>query len=296
MGRSYTKVILVALPAPGGGGEYRFQGRADWELWTYPSGTVVLNEDGSIGLRRYRKNINAAANASEFERASKDAKGMVPGGILYAPSNPGTADRVIDGDPATWWRPSAADELGDWWLEVDLGRSGLATKIRIVFPDSAGVKPFRFFSVFAAEGARVDIKRDLFQFTRIGATTRPNTDRVVEYQLSTVAPGEATGANLVRRDTLDFALVRHLRFVADAVQSDAAVHLVVAKVESDPEVEIFTLGGKRLRILLPGDGKYWWNGRDLADEVVPPGVYICRIRVPAAAGDETAHRIINVAY
>ena len=96
MGRSYTKVILVvlallavALPAPGGGGEYRFQGRADWELWTYPSGTVVLNEDGSIGLRRYRKNINAAANASEFERASKDAKGMVPGGIRYAPSNQG---------------------------------------------------------------------------------------------------------------------------------------------------------------------------------------------------------------
>ena len=100
MGRSYTKVILVALPAPGGGGEYRFQGRADWELWTYPSGTVVLNEDGSIGLRRYRKNINAAANASEFERASKDAKGMVPGGIRYAPSNPGTGS--IGGMAATW--------------------------------------------------------------------------------------------------------------------------------------------------------------------------------------------------
>ena len=168
----------------------------------------------------------------KFERASKDAKDMVPGGIRYAESNPGTAHRVIDGDPATWWRPSAADELGDWWLEVDLDRSVLATKIRIIFPDSAGVKPFRFCSVFASQGARVDIKRDLFQFTRIGATTRPNTDRVVDYQLSPVAPGEATGANLVRRDTLDFAVVRHVRFVADAAQSDAAL----------AEIEVCTAG------------------------------------------------------
>ena len=35
----------------------------------------------------------------------------------------------------------------------------------------------------------------------------------------------------------------------------AAVHLVVAKVESDPEVEIFTLGGKRLR------SSSLWKGR-----------------------------------
>ena len=76
----------------------------------------------------------------------------------------------------------------------------------------------------------------------------------------------------------------------------AAVHLVVAMVESDPEVEIFALGGKRLRILQPLDETYWWNGRDQAHEIVPPGVYICRIRVSADAGDETVHRIINVAY
>ena len=82
----------------------------------------------------------------------------------------------------------------------------------------------------------------------------------------------------------------------DGVNDGAAVHLVVAKVESDPEVEIFALGGKRLRILQPLDETYWWNGRDQAHEIVPPGVYICRIRVSADAGDETAHRIINVAY
>ena len=102
MGRSYAKDILVVLTllAPAENTAFRAgqtgnSGLIQVALW-------CCNEDGSIGLRRYRKNINAAANATQFERASKDAKGMVPGGIRYAESNPGTADRVIDGDPATW--------------------------------------------------------------------------------------------------------------------------------------------------------------------------------------------------
>ena len=275
MGRGYTKCILAlltalaaSLPVKSSGGEYHIQGRADWELWTYPSGVVVLDEDGSIGLKRYRKTINAVGNATEFEYESKDAKGLVPGGIRNAGSNLGMADRVIDGDPETWWRPSAADELGDWWLEVDLGRVVLANQVRIIFPDSAGVKPFRNFSVYVSEGSRTSLRNDIFQYTRIGATIRPNTDSVIEYELRTVDPGAATGANLVTRDTLDFAAVQYVRFVADETHADAALaeievwtpgdNVALGTVERGGVIEAGT-NAENSAAVADGSMNYWWS-------------------------------------
>lgn len=150
MGEGHTKRILVLLTAlaasaPTGSfaGEYRIQSRAGWESWAFPAGIVELHEDGSISLKRFRKNINAVANAAEFEHRSKDAGGLVAGGLRNAGSSQGTAGRAIDGDSQTWWQPSIEDALEDWWLEIDLGRSVLANKVRIAFPDGAAVKPFR---------------------------------------------------------------------------------------------------------------------------------------------------------
>lgn len=125
-----------------------------------------------------------------------------------------------------------SDDLGDWWLEVDLGRAVLATRIRIVFPDSAGSRPFRNFSVYTSEGSRTSLREDIFQFTRVGGTIEPNAEKVIEYELRTIDPGAATGEHLVTRDTLDFAVVQYVRFIAEEKQADAAL----------AEIEVWTPG------------------------------------------------------
>ena len=213
----------------GSAGVYQIQGTADWEQWTYPAGVLALAEDGSIGLTWIRKDINAVADAKEHLHASKDAGGDVPGGVRRAGSNLADGDYAIDGDLNTWWRPSPGDERDDWWIEVDLGRPALATKVRIIFPDTVGARPFRLFSVYVNDGHRASAKRDIYKFTRIGGATEPNTDRVLEYDLALVQEGAATGEHLVTADTLGFALVHHVRFVAEGTQADAAL----AEIEVD---------------------------------------------------------------
>jgi len=239
MGKGYIKGALILLltlavlmPEKSSGGTYRIQRRADWESWTYPAESVVLEEDGSIGLKWYRKNINAAADAASFEHESKDAKGLVSGGVRKAGSNLATAPRIIDGDMATWWRPAASAPLDEWWLELDLGRAVLASKIRIVFADSAGARPFRNFSVYTSEGARTSIRADIFSFARVGGTIEPNAEKVIEYDLRTIDPGAATGEHLVNKDTLDFAVVQYVRFIIEEKQLDAAL----------VEIEVWSLG------------------------------------------------------
>ena len=219
-------------------GVYRIQEKRDWEQWTYPKGAVVLDDDGSVGLKWFRAPINAVEDAPEFQHESKDAKGLVSGGIRNAGSNRAAAERAIDGGVETWWQPSSEDDLEDWWIEVDLGRAVLATKVRFIFPDAAGARPFRNFSVYTAEGARTELRADIFQYTRVGGTMEPNTEQVVEYDLKTVDEGLATGEHLVTSDTLDFAVVQYVRFIAEEKQSGAAL----AEIEVDALGDNIALG------------------------------------------------------
>jgi len=224
--------VILLFASHAFAGVFRIRDMADWEQWTYPQGTVVLGEDGSVGLRWIRKNINAVADAEQFQHESKDAKGLVWGGVRKAGSNLVAGEWAIDGDVNTWWQPSPEDDLDDWWIDVDLGRPVLATKVRIIFPDTVGARPFRNFAVYTNNGRRASAKRDIFRFTRIGGATEPNTERVIEYDLQTIELGAATGDHLVTSDTLDFAAVHHVRFVAEAKQPDAAL----------AEIEVEALG------------------------------------------------------
>ena len=223
--------FLIALGQRGEAGTYRIQSRTAWQTWSLPGGAVVLGNDGSVRLRRYQRNINAAANASEFEHLTKD-DGLVFGGVRRVGSGQATAARVIDSDATTYWQPAPSDALEDMWLEVDLGRTVIANKIRLVFPDTSGVRPFRNFTLFTSEGARTSLKNDVFLFTRIGSTIEPNTKTVIDYDLSIIDPAGATGAYLVTGDTLNFNVVQYIRFVVDKAQADGAL----------AEIEVWTPG------------------------------------------------------
>ena len=219
---------LCAAPAD----ELRFERQADWDSWTFPRGAMAQNEDGSIGLERVDRKIDAVADARKFLHAVKRTKEPVPGGIYVVGTGAETADNIMDGRRDTWWQPDTVDVLEDWFIEVDLGRMVLATKIRLTFPDTLDVRPFRTFSVFVNDGVRASAAKDIFVFSRVGRTTEPNTERVVEFDLQTVWPGTATGKHLVNDDTLKYQMVQYVRFLAEELQRDAAL----------ARIEVETLG------------------------------------------------------
>jgi hypothetical protein len=203
--------------------EFRFERRADWDSWAFPQGVLVQNEDGSIGLSRVDKQIDAAADARDFLHTVKSSKQPIPGGIRVVGSGEATAAHVIDGRTDTWWQPDPDAARQDRWVEVDLGRMVHATKVRLIFPDTLGVRPFRSFSLYVNDGERATAARDVFQFTRVGRTTEPNDRRVVEYDLTTLDPGQATGDHLNTADTLGFAMVQYVRFRAEEEDPAAAL-------------------------------------------------------------------------
>ena len=83
----------------------------------------------------------------------------------------------------------------------------------------------------------------------------------------------------------------------DGINDEAQIRFSVAKVESTlPEVTVHDLSGRRLRVVAAVDGGHSWDGRDEGGNLLPPGSYVCRISLPADVGEQTAYRIINVAY
>ena len=86
--------------------------------------------------------------------------------------------------------------------------------------------------------------------------------------------------------------------IRDRINDAAAIGFVLAKVEgvAQPQVEIYDLSGRQVRVVVTGVDGYSWDGRDEGGEVLPPGAYICQIKLPADIGDEFAYRIINLAY
>ena len=213
--------------------EIRFELRSDWDSWAFPQGTLVLNDDGSIGLSRIDKKINAVANAGEFLHEVKSSKEPRPGGVYVVGTGAETASNIIDGREDTWWQPAQDAVLEDWFIEVDLGRLVLATKIRLTFPETAGAVPFRNFSVYVNDGVRSVASKDVFKFSRVGRTSEPNKERVIEYELETLAPGAATGAHLVTGDTLGYMMVQYVRFVADEHHPDAALAMIEVEAVGD---------------------------------------------------------------
>ena len=72
-------------------------------------------------------------------------------------------------------------------------------------------------------------------------------------------------------------------------------------VEVEREVWIYSLDGRRVRRLgrgREGDSLYiWsWSGRDDANRLCPPGLYVCRILLKTQFGEQQISRTIGLAY
>ena len=179
--RFLSPLVCIALVAMAASSEtLTFQGRDAWATWQVPFGLTEVGENGQLQLVKFRKDINAVADAHRFAYESK-SRGRVEGGIWEAASNPADADRIIDGDIQTFWRPDPADAVEDWAIEIDLGRAVLAREIRLVFPDEEGARPFRQFTVYGSPGTRISVQDDMVLLEPLFRTTQPNEASEIVY-------------------------------------------------------------------------------------------------------------------
>ncbi len=215
--------------------ELRFDRAAAWRSWQMPADLVQIGTDGRLQLRKFRKEINAVANAGDFRHATQE-RGEVAGGIWEAKSNPQTAHLIIDGDPTTYWQPDRDDPLDQWSVQLDLGRPVLARQIRLVFPDREGARPWRQFSVFASSGARIQALNDVFKFEAVYRTARPNTETELVIPLEYLGTDSTyvldAALDIDREREHRYQVIQYIIVEADQQQADAAL----------AEIEVLAVG------------------------------------------------------
>ena len=178
-----TGLAALALALPLGAETLVFQGEESWASWRQPAGLLRTGDGGELRLVKFSKDIDAVRDAHLFSYESK-TRGEVTGGIWEAASNPSTGDNAIDGDPTTYWQPDPDDPTEDWAIEIDLGRAVLASEIRLTFPQEEGARPFRQFTVYIATGTRISVDEDLYLYSPVFRTTKPNEESSISIPLS----------------------------------------------------------------------------------------------------------------
>ena len=203
-----------------------FQGRDAWATWQVPFGLTEVGENGQLQLVKFRKDINAVADAHRFAYESK-SRGRTTGGIWEATSNPADADRIIDGDIQTFWSPDPADAVEDWAIEIDLGRAVLAREIRLVFPDEEDARPFRQFTVYGSTGTRISVQDDLVMLDPLFRTTQPNEASEIAIPLGFTARDtvlqldEGLGLDAVAKN--NYRVIQRIRIEAEEKTPGAAL-------------------------------------------------------------------------
>ena len=105
----------------------------------------------------------------------------------------------------------------------------------------------------------------------------------------------------------DVAMLQVFTPNGDGVNDELQISFALLKVleERPLEVTFYDLSGR-----LMGQGQstagtlsgkvgeqaFTWDGRSLAGQVVPPGIYLCRIKVAADDQDSQFMRLVHVAY
>lgn len=256
-------LAVLFVCAPSRAEEIRFDSPAEWATWDMPVDIIEFAADGSLELKRFRKQINATRDAHLFSQPTQ-TRGRVEGGIWQAGSNPAAARRIMDGDRATMWRPSPSDDLVDWVVTIDLGRPVLAERVRLVFPDRAGARPWRQFSVFTANGARIQATDDVFKFDQAFQTTQPNREQVVDIEL--VGERDVTrvideSLELEPAALNTYRMVRFVRVRADEKSADAALAEVeVIAVGDNISLGVLARGGRFDNGLLAREPQNMFDG------------------------------------
>ena len=103
----------------------------------------------------------------------------------------------------------------------------------------------------------------------------------------------------------DLALASIFTPNGDGINDELSVRFVLLKVleERPLGVEFYDLRGRLVGQAestatsgKAGDQTFTWDGRDLGGQVVPPGIYLCRIKVEADDQDIKLTRLVNVTY
>ena len=168
--------------------------------WTMPRGVVKLNEDGSVGLTRFEKNVNVASGPllQKFD------------GKLTTESRAGAIGNIVDGRTDTWWNPDPSDPVDKWKIKLDLGKGVATQKVRLIFADTVAfgdtLKPFERFSVYVSNGTGP--WKDVPEYWLLGRADQLNRESMVEYDITYEDIGDtsSTGESVIR--SLDVNLVR----------------------------------------------------------------------------------------
>ena len=137
----------------------------------------------------------------------------------------------------------------------------------------------------------------------VGSSTQPGLWQSVEpmtRRANIVMLPELTGATQLIADLSISSPV--LSPNGDGINDSVVIRFVAFKVEQrTPRAHLFDLAGRPIAELAPPtrDGAayaFTWDGRTAQGERAPPGTYLCRIDLGADAGDDTALRLIAVAY
>ena len=190
----------------------------DWKVWDHPKGVLEFDEEGGLKPRFVHKNINACLDAGEFG-----------GGVRIAGSNSSDVANVMDGDMRTFWEPSRADLLRDWWFVIDLGRLASATKIVLKFVEEGQGDPFLHFKVGVSNGETGSHNERPLSYDTVGKTTHPNeSQRIFKFALSLPAP---SGTEEFPGD-----LVRYLRIQVTDTRGDQREQISMEEYEAlDPD-------------------------------------------------------------
>ena len=147
-------------------------GKDDWAAWQTPVGTRVFGEDESVQPRFVRRDINAALNADRFTYVSEGD--TLVGGIAGAGSGIETAHWAIDGNNETYWEPDLRHPIEDWWVDIDLGRVALVTRVVVRFAEEGAGDPLLKFRVLASDGRVTFTYERQRSFRRVGLANLAN--------------------------------------------------------------------------------------------------------------------------
>ena len=123
---------------------------------------------------------------------------------------------------------------------------------------------------------------------------KPST-RVGNEALSVFLPGLAAGGLFGNIDAGPGVLSPN----GDGVNDELILTFDLLKVDLSPQIDIHDLSGRLVRSLAGSSGtqqEIRWDGNDDEGQLVPPGVYLCRIRVEAGVGTRSVTEIVHVAY
>ena len=76
---------------------------------------------------------------------------------------------------------------------------------------------------------------------------------------------------------------------------------LVLNVNVEPEVRVYSLDGRLVAELEggaggKGDHLFTWSGRDMAGNMLPPGIYLSRITLGTQVKDHHISRTVGLAY